>query len=259
MKSVFEKRARERETERGAQNAQRPPSFSVLALFGPLDGGTLVCDLSWAPYKSWDRTGQVPREQEEIEDPAEKERESESESQRASEPARQDEQDKSSQYATALSLLPQPLAREASMAWKATSLTMAFILSVIFAVEVLFFLFHSSICEWRLHSALTSMDLGVHDWRREGIKVLLFADAHILGYRRRLSIDVAWSDWGLMKAVAAARYTHQPELEVLALAPQFSLALLRSLLLSLMCPLAPPLPASFLLTGNCSLSLPCRC
>eukprot|EP00288_Rhodomonas_lens_P006451 CAMPEP_0177739972 /NCGR_PEP_ID=MMETSP0484_2-20121128/27318_1 /TAXON_ID=354590 /ORGANISM="Rhodomonas lens, Strain RHODO" /LENGTH=383 /DNA_ID=CAMNT_0019254085 /DNA_START=308 /DNA_END=1456 /DNA_ORIENTATION=+ len=101
------------------------------------------------------------------------------------------------------------------MAWKATSLTMAFILSVIFAVEVLFFLFHSSICEWRLHSALTSMDLGVHDWRREGIKVLLFADAHILGYRRRLSIDVAWSDWGLMKAVAAARYTHQPELEVL--------------------------------------------
>jgi hypothetical protein len=45
--------------------------------------------------------------------------------------------------------------------------------------------------------------------------MLLLADSHLLGPRRRHWLDVIWSDWGIQKALAVALLVHAPDVVVL--------------------------------------------
>ena len=45
--------------------------------------------------------------------------------------------------------------------------------------------------------------------------MLLLADSHLLGPRRRHWLDVIWSDWGIQKALSVALLVHAPDVVVL--------------------------------------------
>ena len=79
---------------------------------------------------------------------------------------------------------------------------------------VLLFWLHATECEQRLvnsvQGSLPSYSKAVS--MEAGFRSLLFADPHVLGKRRRVWIDVLWSDWGLYKVVAMAHWVHSPEL-----------------------------------------------
>lgn len=46
------------------------------------------------------------------------------------------------------------------------------------------------------------------------VHMLLMADTHVLGARRRNWLDILWSDWGLRKALTAALFVHGPDVVV---------------------------------------------
>ena len=69
------------------------------------------------------------------------------------------------------------------------------------------FLGYAVLCRLSLEQSISESRGGRTGWSR----ALLLGDVHVLGYQRHPA-DLAWSDWGLRKALAIAALVHTPEL-----------------------------------------------